>query len=178
MRLQKKVLIEIKVDNVVDIITNSSSELFILSGDTKEIVQEMVSDVYPNYLNEYEQIVSLREADDDQIDTYIDQVENRIWDIWEATKNMSEEEKRLYRINVATEVAKKYKMTPDEYYVDWEDTKNKKYFYPQASKEGLRKAAEFLDPNRQIFLMFSIDENPDWDYQEKLMEIGTRYHLG
>ena len=38
MKLQKKVLIEIKVDNVVDIITNSSSELFILSGDTKEIV--------------------------------------------------------------------------------------------------------------------------------------------
>ena len=178
MKLQKKVLIEIKVDNVVDIITNSSSELFILSGDTKEIVQEMVSDVYPNYLNEYEQIVSLREADDDQIDTYLDQIENPIWNIWEATRNMSEEEERLYRINIATEIAKKYKMTPDEYYIDWEDTKNNKYFYPQASSEGLRKAAELLDPNRQIFLMFSMGDNPNWDYQEKLMEIGTRYHLG
>ena len=178
MKLQKKVLIEIKVDNVVDIITNSSSELFILSGDTKEIVQEMVSDVYPNYLNEYEQIVPLREADDDQIDTYLDKIEDPIWNIWEATRNMSEEEERLYRIKVATKIAKKYKMTPDEYYIDWEDTKNKKYFYPQASIKGLRKAAELLDPNGQIFLMFSIKDNPNWDMQEKLMEIGTRYHLG
>ncbi len=178
MKLQKKVLIEIKVDNVVDIITNSSSELFILSGDTKEIVQEMVSDVYPNYLNEYEQIVPLREADDDQIDTYLDKIEGPIWNIWEATRNMSEEEERLYRIKVATKIAKKYKMTPDEYYIDWEDTKNKKYFYPQASIKGLRKAAELLDPNGQIFLMFSIKDNPNWDMQEKLMEIGTRYHLG
>lgn len=178
MKLQKKVLIEIKVDNVVDIITNSSSELFILSGDTKEIVQEMVSDVYPNYLNEYEQIVPLREADDDQIDTYLDKIEAPIWNIWEATRNMSEEEERLYRIKVATKIAKKYKMTPDEYYIDWEDTKNKKYFYPQASIKGLRKAAELLDPNGQIFLMFSIKDNPNWDMQEKLMEIGTRYHLG
>ena len=178
MKLQKKVLIEIKVDNVVDIITNSSSELFILSGDTKEIVQEMVSDVYPNYLNEYEQIVPLREADDAQIDTYLDKIEAPIWNIWEATRNMSEEEERLYRIKVATKIAKKYKMTPDEYYIDWEDTKNKKYFYPQASIKGLRKAAELLDPNGQIFLMFSIKDNPNWDMQEKLMEIGTRYHLG
>ena len=69
-------------------------------------------------------------------------------------------------------------MTPDEYYIDWEDTKNKKYFYPQASIKGLRKAAELLDPNGQIFLMFSIKDNPNWDMQEKLMEIGTRYHLG
>lgn len=27
-------------------------------------------------------------------------------------------------------------------------------------------------------LLFSKDENPDWDYQEKLMEVAERYHLG
>ena len=41
-----------------------------------------------------------------------------------------------------------------------------------------REEAELLDPNGQIFLMFSIKDNPNWDMQEKLMEIGTRYHLG
>ena len=28
------------------------------------------------------------------------------------------------------------------------------------------------------FFLYSIDANPEWEMQEKLMEIGKRYHLG
>ena len=31
---------------------------------------------------------------------------------------------------------------------------------------------------KNVINTFSIKDNPNWDMQEKLMEIGTRYHLG
>ena len=52
----KKILFAIKVNNVVDVITNSSSELFVLKGETKNIVEEMITNIYPNYKNEYEEV--------------------------------------------------------------------------------------------------------------------------
>lgn len=36
--MKKKVIFTIKVNHSIDIITNSSSELFVLEGQTKEIV--------------------------------------------------------------------------------------------------------------------------------------------
>ena len=35
-----------------------------------------------------------------------------------------------------------------------------------------------LCPNKNMWFLFSIDENPNWDMQEKLMNIAERYHLG
>ena len=49
-----KTIFLINVDNHIDLITNSSSELFILKGETKNTVTELISNVYPEYLNEYD----------------------------------------------------------------------------------------------------------------------------
>ena len=35
-----------------------------------------------------------------------------------------------------------------------------------------------LDPNKEMLFLYSIDENPGWDYQELLMNIMDRIHLG
>jgi len=35
-----------------------------------------------------------------------------------------------------------------------------------------------IDPKREMYFLYSIDENPDWDMQEKLQKIMRRYHLG
>ena len=35
-----------------------------------------------------------------------------------------------------------------------------------------------LDPEQKLWFLFSINENPNWEMQENLMNIGTRYHLG
>ena len=35
-----------------------------------------------------------------------------------------------------------------------------------------------LDPENNTWLLYSLDENPNWEYQEKLSTIGERFHLG
>ena len=35
-----------------------------------------------------------------------------------------------------------------------------------------------LTKNNNLWFMFSIDENPNWEKQEELMNIGQRIHLG
>ena len=37
-----KKIFEFNIDNTIDIITNSSSELFVLQGRTKELVESMI----------------------------------------------------------------------------------------------------------------------------------------
>lgn len=46
--------------------------------------------------------------------------------------------------------------------------------------EELFKAAvcKDLDPNGNMWFMFSIDQNPNYEMQENLMSIAERYHLG
>lgn len=69
-------------------------------------------------------------------------------------------------------------MTPQEFYTDWNERGTRDYWYARESEEGLLKAAQQLDPDGKIFLLFSIDENPNGEYQEKLEKIGRRIHMG
>ena len=61
LQKNKKTLIVISVNNVIDIITNSSSELFVLKGETKEIVTEMIRDIYPDFESDYESLKHISE---------------------------------------------------------------------------------------------------------------------
>ena len=67
----KKTLFTINIDNTIDLITNSSSELFILHEDSLETAKEMIASVYPEYLSEYEEVKSLRDSDKKQIEVMI-----------------------------------------------------------------------------------------------------------
>lgn len=58
----KKSLFVIAVDNMINLITNSSSELFVLNGETLNSVKELVESIYPEYRKEYEEIVALRDV--------------------------------------------------------------------------------------------------------------------
>jgi hypothetical protein len=40
------------------------------------------------------------------------------------------------------------------------------------------KIIEELSKNSQVFLLYSIGDNPNWGWQEQLMTIGSRHHLG
>ena len=62
---------KIELDHCIDIITNSSSELFILKGATKELVKEAIKKVYPDYLDEYQEVKSLSDLDHYELDQYL-----------------------------------------------------------------------------------------------------------
>lgn len=169
-----KTIFSINVDHCVDIITNSSSELFVLEGATKDIVEEMIKEVYPNYLDEYEPVVALRDASPDQIDTYFDYKNYS----WSSNYHLSKEQRRQNEIDSARNLAEEYNMTPEEFYRDWKKSIDSEWVWLKKTDEALKKIAEKIDPQGKMYMLFSIDENPNWDYQEKLMYVAERYHLG
>ena len=153
---------KIHVDNVVDIITNSSSELFVLEGKTKEIVEEMISSVYPDYRSEYEELVSLKEMDDSQFDNYLSYAYNTY----------------TYNYDGPNEYHAIEGIQPEELYSNWNEKDTEKYFWPKFSDQAIEKLKNIIDPDGKVYFLYSIDENPNWEMQEKLMCIGQRYHLG
>lgn len=176
MNSQKKTLLVINVDNVVDIITNSSSELFVLNGETKEIVSEMIKDIYPEYHSEYEEVVSLKEASNSQAYTYYNWVIDKWYDRYDY--RLTKEQRKEQEIQHYTNQAKKYGLEVSKFYENWSTYKSDKDWVVIISDKGYDAIRNYHDPNGNIFLLFSENENPNYDMQEKLEEIATRYHLG
>jgi hypothetical protein len=142
------------VDNVIDLITNSSSELFVLEGNTKQEVTELIESVYPDYLNEYHEVKSLSELDDDELNTYLSYTND--FKTFEAVFAKGWDPMVVFR---------------DISSIDEGST-----FYGDLSDEGIELIKSTLNPN--TFFLFSIMDNPNWDKQEELMSIASRYHLG
>ena len=45
-------------------------------------------------------------------------------------------------------------------------------------EENFEEIKNKLDPERELFFLFSLDDNPDWEMQERLSKIMERLHLG
>ena len=145
---------EFNIDNTIDIITNSSSELFVLKGRTKDIVKEMIHHVYPEFESEYK-LVSLQECDDDELSHYIGNV-------MEGGDDFS--------------LCKRLNVRPNVLYKNFGSYGISNYWYGEYTEQGKKLLLESLP--KSCYLLFSHDENPNWEMQERLMEIASRYHLG
>jgi hypothetical protein len=173
--MKKKTIFTINVNHSIDLITNSSSELFVLQGQTKEIVEELVRNVYPDYKNEYEDVKHISEMSASDLDNFFSYATGS--HIWPANKND-------YRIPNGFTFEEVYE--PDGKEPAW----NKQIQYKVKNNDPNCKWGNFVteenkewflnkfDPERKLFFLYSLDENPNWDMQEKLMEVGERYHLG
>jgi hypothetical protein len=177
----KKVLFLFKVNNVVDVVTNSSSELFVLKGETKEIVEEMIKNVFPDYLDEYDMLSHISELSIDELDNYLSYMCSP--HCWPATKSQ-------YPVPDG--------FTFDELYEPEKDWKTGEQAPPAwngelqyrlrnnsgerwgglVTEENKEEIIKKLDPKGETYFLYSLDENPNWENQEKLMMIGERYHLG
>lgn len=156
----KPVIFVFCVDNAIDLITNSSSELFVFKGDTKKQVSGMIRKVYNNYLREYESLKSIRELNLNELNWYISM---------------------HYGRHGNSHLVVLPGFTEDEMYEkierDWRPGGYDVYA-KDATEENQEKYIQAIDPDGKLYFMFSKDDNPDWELQEKLMEIGSRYHMG
>ena len=173
--IQKRKLFVFNVDHCLDLITNSSSELFVLRGKTREIVEEMIKSYYPDYLTEYEQVKNITELSADELNTYFDYMCSPHQ--WPATRAMYPVPKGF---------------TFDELYEPKDGGKpawNNEVQYELRNNEGtkyggfitednLQAMLDKFNPARDMWFLYSLDENPNWEKQEELMSIGDRYHLG
>lgn len=152
---KKKTILSFNVDNVIDIITNSSSELFVLNGDTKELVKEMISSVYPGYLSEYEEIKSTEDLTTEEIETLVS-----------------------YKYTTWKDHFPDILGIPAKSLYSNYSERGEKYSYGKLSEKGIERLKRAMDPENKAWYLFSLDENPNWEKQEDLMFIGQRYHLG
>ena len=58
------VAFEFNIHSIIDIITNSSSELFVFEAKTGDILKDLISGVYPDYLTEYREVELLSDLSD------------------------------------------------------------------------------------------------------------------
>ena len=154
--MKKRKLFVFNVSNVIDLITNSSSELFILSGNNMNEVKSLIESVYPNYLSEYQEVVSIDNISEEELDTYLTYEYNT----WDDKLTLS----------------KVFNIDPNVLYSNYSDFETKKYWHGQISDVGYSLIREKLP--KDMYFLYSINENPNWEMQENLMNIATRYHLG
>ena len=141
---------------MIDLITNSSSELFILSGNNMNEVKSLIESVYPNYLSEYQEVVSIDNISEEELDTYLTYEYNT----WDDKLTLS----------------KVFNIDPNVLYSNYSDFETKKYWHGRISDVGYSLIREKLP--KDMYFLYSINENPNWEMQENLMNIATRYHLG
>jgi hypothetical protein len=177
-------------DHVLDIITNSSSELFVMKGQTKDILTEMVSNIHPNYLDEYMPIKSTSELTENELNTYLwhmfyDQMPSLDFDEFfneESIVNMEKERENWIPSplpgftleEIFTEES--LKKSEDSNYLN--NFVYRMRFKKDFIKNNIEKIKAAIDLDGEKFFMFSLEDNPQWDYQEKFEEFATRYHLG
>ena len=157
-----KTLFIIKPHSVIDVITNSSSELFIGKHNSKDLMIEMIRSAYPAYRAEYDEVKTIDQLDDEELEMYI----SYHYEYW------SNREQETIR-NVIDG------FTEEEMYVTKEFNGHEyTYLIDDFVKYNRERIIQGIDPDKEMFFMFSYDENPDWDAQELLSNFMTRYHLG
>lgn len=174
----KLIVFVIKPQSIIDVITNSSSELFIFHGKEKEVVEELIKSIYLNYRDEYAELRSLRSLNTEELDHLISRMTGA--HCWPAKKSdyhipgtftfdelyEPKDEKPAWN----GEIQYRLKRNQKDPKYEWSH-----FFVIEENKEWVLNK---LDPTNTMFLLYSYDENPDFDMQEKLEIIGSRIHLG
>ena len=172
----KKMFFVINVANQIDLITNSSSELFVLQGKTKEVVEEMISQRYPEYREEYEEIKNIADLTVNELDNYMSYM---------CSPHMSPAPKSAYPVPAGFTFDELYEKNVDDVW-DRDGYKLRNNIVNPESKwdssfiteENREEMINKLSPDRDLWFLFSIEQNPMYEMQQRLEAIGTRYHLG
>lgn len=166
-----------------DVITNSSSELFVFkSQETAEEVIDLLNTIYPGWRNEYREPKEADKLDKDELYWLLERfTPYSFWGEDRYTRNpevfeMGKRNKMLKEC----ELPKFLGLTEEETYNNWEtwnpcdnDWENR---YLQLSDQCFSKFKDWCIKNHLISL-FSIDENPNWEKQKILMDYAERIHM-
>lgn len=169
----EKILFTIKPHSIIDVITNSSSELFIGKTQNKNEIIELIKKVHPYYLGEYEELKSIDELSLRELNTYIEHSCNP--SIWPTNNKLQYPLLNGFTFDELYVKVKTAWNGHDQYELKSYDGSKYGSFVVDENFEEIKNK---LDPNREMYFLFSIDDSPDFDMQEKLANFMERYHLG
>jgi len=163
----------IQIDSIVDLITNSSSELFIMKAEGKDTIIELIESVLPDFRETYREPVLFKDCSSYEMYLYI---------FYNYTFTGSAN--AGYGGNKTYDVIDGF--TFEEMYISYLEKNpslHEKWFKSFENdyeirdnfiKDNKDKIIKTIDPNNSIWLMRSIDDNPDNEIFEKLLPIGRR----
>jgi len=173
-----KILFVVQPHSFVDVITNSSSELFVGKSQTIDTMRSFIKEVYPDYLNEYYDLKSIDDLSTNDLNTYFyHYCSPNKWpaDIFDypIPKGFTFEELFEPEIDWKTGEPKPPAWNGQ---IQYRLKENNGYSF--VTDENFEELKHKLDPNKRMFFLFSKDDNPDWEKQILLSEIMERMHLG
>ena len=180
--MDKRVLFVFNIQSASDVITNSSSELFVFDSDSAKRVKEMLDCNAPGWEEEYQEPIKFSDmSEEDQID-YIDWcLSDLYFDDFKYDTPQEFNEAIIRKYHKLTCLPKEEIPKLFENWNDFElnDTKDIRYYYfrLRLSDYGIEV---FKDKFCDDICLWSIGENPNWERQEKIMDWcgGERHHLG
>lgn len=167
-----KTLFVFQMQSFTDVVTNSSSELFVFTGTTN-IVNDLLNASVPGWEDEYETPESVQELRPDDLETYLSYAyDNYDWN-WNNRRITRE-------TSMQTRWAKEFNIDPNDLYENYQEwdpsSENWKISHLRLKKGWDKLIKQKLNPN--LVFVFSRRENPNWERQETMETFGTRYHLG
>jgi hypothetical protein len=171
-----KTIFVMNVENTIGLITNSSSELFVLKGQTKDIVEQMLSNVYSDWRNEYCDVKNISDLSPHELDTFFQYACSA--HMWPASRNNYPVLKG-FTFDELYEEDKESNLTWNgqiQYRLKSNDMTFK--YGPYVTDDNFSELVGKLCPEKNMWFLFSKDENPDWEMQQRLENIADRYHLG
>lgn len=166
--MNTKILFEFNIQSITDIITNSSSELFVFKNRELEDLVLILSLIHPCWNLEYNEPIQVNRMRDDELVTYLEWVYGGS-DFDYEIRNIPITKENTKRTGVAKHFGLKPKFVYEDY-ENWDPNINKlslKYL-----PEGLRTIRAMIPDT--TFAMYSKDDNPTWEYQEKFERFGKR----
>lgn len=167
-----KTLFVFQIQSFTDVVTNSSSELFVFTG-TANTVSDLLNASVPGWEDEYETPLSVQELSDNELEMYLSYAYDSYdwnWSNRKITRETSHQDRW----------AKEFNIDPNqlyENYTEWDPSSENYKISQLRLKEGWSKLIK-EKLSKDLVFVFSIHENPNWERQENMMTFGTRYHLG
>ena len=176
-----KTLFVFNIQSYSDIITNSSSELFVFDSNSVQEVEKLLDDCVPGWREEYDNPIKFSDMSEERQEDYIYCVVDYFYfDDFKYETPEAFNEAIIRRYHKLTCLPKEEIPKLFDNWNDFEldDPKDIRYYYfsLRLSDYGLKV---FKDKFCDDICLWSFDENPNWTRQEVLMTIGgKRYHLG
>ena len=171
-----KSCVRIQVQSISDVITNSSSELFVFQESSVKDVIELLDRHISDWRYEYEEPILFMNMSEDMKIDYIDYVS-------ELPYSFNFETNDAYNQAMIKAIHRDL-CVPEEQVPKLFENWNKPDIYAQYTYYNLKLSQEgynlYKDKYKYDICLWSINENPDWNKQEQIMYIlgGKRYHLG
>ena len=183
-----KILFQFNIQSFTDVITNSSSELFVFNKGSKDEVINLLNLVYPNWRDEYNEPISLGEMDEEELECYFSCIKPFNYHTNETkystdqtylATNFNIDPKILYSNWKIFDPSIKFPRREDYKTVeDWDEAYEK--YRNIAHVQLVDNWVDLIKPKLDLntICLYSISDNPNWDYQEILEGFAQRYHLG